>query len=190
MTTAIFTYQDARRGERTGLVFGWTTPAERDAKMMAEYGALAEWPTGFTNLRETAIEPAWHGRFVVGEVVPDKTWEIMGELAFDSAVLRARVNFPIGFVTDLASTPRLPLVYLCFGGICNKEGAGHDLLYQTHLCADQATADLVFLELMILKNLERWRRFQMYETVRTQGEPHWTSGPERYVRLGNQERLG
>lgn len=39
------------------------------------------------------------------------------------------IEVPAGFVTDFASVPRLPLVYLLFGGIGDEEAVLHDWLY-------------------------------------------------------------
>jgi hypothetical protein len=45
----------------------------------------------------------------------------------DESVIEAIV--PRGFLTDLASVPRLPFAYLLFGGLGNKAGVLHDALY-------------------------------------------------------------
>lgn len=57
---------------------------------------------------------------------------------------------PKGFKTDLASVPRLPFIYLFFGGLGDKEAVIHDYLYTkphatgTGIVVDRVTADKVF----------------------------------------------
>lgn len=62
------------------------------------------------------------------------------------------VVVPTGFRTNFASVPRLPLIYLLFGGIGDEEAVIHDWLYtpphQTHthcgITVSRSTADSVF----------------------------------------------
>lgn len=41
-----------------------------------------------------------------------------------------RISIPEGFETDLASVPRVPIVYMLWGGRAHREAVLHDYLYR------------------------------------------------------------
>ena len=53
------------------------------------------------------------------------------------------IEVPAGFVTDFSSVPRLPLVYLLFGGIGDEEAVLHDWLYTAPHAAHTGCGRLV-----------------------------------------------
>jgi len=83
--------------------------------------------------------PDMHGR---------KQWELTDWLIYDSKNI-GLIAVPPGYITDFASVPRLPIVYLIFGGFGDKEGVLHDFLYTkphttgTGQVVDRAMADKV-----------------------------------------------
>ena len=75
---------------------------------------------------------------------------------------------PEGFITDLASVPRLPVVYWLFGGKSQRSAVLHDYLYQTGLVG-RKIADEIFLEAMKSRGVSAWTRYGMYWGVRLFG---------------------
>ncbi len=82
-----------------------------------------------------------HGRLDSG------LWVVAEDFIFYSATLGRLVRVPAGFVTDLASVPRLPVVYWLTGGTADEAAVIHDFLYRD-ATTTKAEADSVFLEAM------------------------------------------
>lgn len=84
--------------------------------------------------------------------LPDKNgkpqWKLISDLYYKSSTV-GRIVVPEGFITDFASVPRMPIIYLLFGGCGDKEAVLHDWLYtaphDTGFCkvVDRPTADKV-----------------------------------------------
>ena len=81
------------------------------------------------------------------------------------------VYVPVGFETDLASVPRLPVSWLLAGGIGNQAAVVHD-----YLCVKRkwtgVVAARVFAEALAASGVPAWRRSLMYAAVRCCG-PQW-----------------
>lgn len=128
------------------------------------------------------------GRFLTSLEVrwlpDDGTAELLKELVYQSASLRAAIVVPKGFVTDFASVPRLPITFALTGDTAHEAAVVHDYLYQTHRaggCAiERAQADGVFLEAMEATGIPWWRRRLMWSGVRIGGWGSWRSGPTRF----------
>jgi Protein of unknown function (DUF1353) len=101
--------------------------------------------------------------------VNDGTATLLARLLYYSAVLGRVIEVPEGFWTDFASVPRLPIVFLLFGGRAQSEAVLHDYLYRIGSGATQAEADRVFLEAMTVEHKPRWIRYTMYWGVRLNG---------------------
>ena len=135
------------------------------------------------------IRPAFLSSLEV-EVLDEELFRLTRPLRYQSAALGALLVIPEGFVTDLSSVPRLPLIYWLYGGRARKAAVPHDFLYQTHICA-KAVADRVFLEAMaLLPDLPTHARVAMHKGVIWGGNGAWESGPLRYTVLGNAARAG
>lgn len=119
----------------------------------------------------------------------DGTWKLLAPLRYQSAVLRAMIVVPAGFVTDFASSPRLPLVYLLTGNTAHAAAVVHDYLYSLHLPGiDRSLADSLLYEAMVVSGEYRWRAWMMWSAVRMFGGAAWASGPERLqIRGGPDE---
>jgi hypothetical protein len=79
------------------------------------------------------------------------------------------ITVPKGFVTDLASVPRLPLMHWFFGGRARRSAVLHDYLYVER--RQRSFADEVFF--VSMRNEEGpLVRFAMYMGVRLGG---WTA---------------
>lgn len=76
----------------------------------------------------------------------DDHWRLLAPLRYQSEVAGVGVvEVPTGFLTDLASIPRLPFVYWLLGDRAHEPGVIHDWLYVSGLTS-QADADAVFYE--------------------------------------------
>jgi hypothetical protein len=102
---------------------------------------------------------------------------LLEPLRFWSKVLQAVVTVPAGFVTDYASVPRLPVVFLLVGGKGNRAAVVHDLLYTLGSTypgtVTREQADAVLREAMLATGYARVTAEAFYRAVRWRGESHW-----------------
>jgi hypothetical protein len=108
----------------------------------------------------------------------DGKWILVQDLLYVSDVAKCLITVPAGFQTDLASVPRLPLVFLLAGDCAREAAVVHDYLYSTHE-VDRATADAVLLEASAATGVPWWRRQLMWAGVRLGGAGHWDPEPEQ-----------
>lgn len=106
----------------------------------------------------------------------DGKWRLTAPLIYDSDVAGKVIVVPTGFVTDLASVPRVPIAYMLAGGTSNEASVVHDYLYTSHI-VDRATADAVLREASAVTGVPAWRRAIMWAAVRAFGGSHWDSKP-------------
>ncbi|MBB5508183.1 DUF1353 domain-containing protein [Paraburkholderia atlantica] len=106
----------------------------------------------------------------------DGKWRLTQPLIYDSDVAKQVIVVPTGFVTDLASVPRVPIAYMLAGGTSNEAAVVHDYLYTEHT-VDRATADAVLKEASAVTGVPAWRRAIMWAAVRAFGASHWDSKP-------------
>jgi hypothetical protein len=106
----------------------------------------------------------------------DGKWRLTQPLIYDSDIAKRVIVVPQGFVTDLASVPRVPVVYFLAGGTSNEASVVHDYLYTSHL-VDRQTADAVLREASAVTGVPAWRRSIMWAAVRMFGGSHWDSKP-------------
>lgn len=103
-------------------------------------------------------------------------WRLAQPLVYDSDVADRVFVVPVGFVTDLASVPRIPIAYLLAGGTSSVAAVVHDFLYTSHP-VDRVTADAVLKEASAVTGVPAWRRAIMRAAVRVFGGSHWDSKP-------------
>lgn len=120
----------------------------------------------------------------VQKLKKDGTWQVIEDFIYRSHLLGRTVTVPAGFVTDFASVPRLPLVYLATGNTAQEAAVIHDYLYQAH-SVSRKHADQVFKEAMKASKVSWWRRSLMYFGVRVGGGGAYSDGVERIQVLGN-----
>ncbi|MFA7238731.1 MAG: DUF1353 domain-containing protein [Sulfuricellaceae bacterium] len=101
-----------------------------------------------------------------------RKWELCLPLIYESDVAGKTITVPIGFKTDFASVPRLPVAYLLAGDTAHEAAVVHDFLY-TSGEFPRATADDVLLEAMAVTGIPRWRRVAIYFAVRAFGGSHF-----------------
>lgn len=114
------------------------------------------------------MKPGWFMTDLLTKTVDDGHEQLVVPLVFASSVLGREVSVPPGFVTDLASVPRLPFVYLLAGGTAKKAAVVHDYLYREQCCS-RRDADSVFEEAMRASGQPWWRRKLMWAGVRLFG---------------------
>lgn len=106
------------------------------------------------------------------------TWRLLGRLGYSSDLI-GQVDVPQGFVTDLASVPRLPVAYFLAGGMAHAAAVVHDWLYTTHQ-VERAAADAVFREACQACGVSAWRAWVMWLGVRAGGASSWAAtGPQQ-----------
>jgi hypothetical protein len=108
------------------------------------------------------------------EDVDDGTWRLSKPLPYLSGVANRVITVPAGFRTDLASVPRLPVVYWLCGGRANKPAVVHDFLYTEGLVV-RKVADAVFLEAMQAVGVPLAYRLLMWAGVRLGGASHYVN---------------
>lgn len=101
------------------------------------------------------------------EKLEGKRWVVYE--AFAVAVNAVNHVVPHGYITDLASVPRVPLAYLLAGGRAPKSAVLHDWLYTTQAGKDYA--DEVFYWAMKAEKIPGWIASLMNYGVRAFGAP-------------------
>lgn len=102
-------------------------------------------------------------------------WLLLAPLDYKSALVYYIVHVPVGFDTDFASVPRLPLLFWLLGDRGHAAAVVHDYLYRTALVS-RSLADAIFRE--ALKSETGWlARWTMWAGVRVGG---WTSYYEKH----------
>ena len=94
----------------------------------------------------------------------DGTWMLLADLCYESDRI-GPVCAPKGMETDLASVPRLPLMFWFYGDRARKPAVIHDFLYRSG-SVDRSTADAVFAEAMEAQGIAAWTRGPMWLAVR------------------------
>lgn len=101
----------------------------------------------------------------------DGRWELLQDLTYLCELTGKAYTVPAGTITDFASVPRLPMVYLLAGNTAHLAAVVHDHLYQTAQ-EPKAVADNVFAEIMDRTGIAGWRRDLMLMGVRIGGQDY------------------
>lgn len=102
----------------------------------------------------------------------DGKWRLTAPLLYSSVVARRIFKVPIGFISDLASVPRMPLVFWLCGDTSTEAAVVHDFLYSTAL-VPRSVADAVFREASAVTGVPAWRRWIMWAGIRLGGASHY-----------------
>lgn len=100
-------------------------------------------------------------------------WRLTFPLIYKSDLIQEDIVVPIGFITDLESCPRLPIVFTIFGAMADRPSVVHDYLYSNPNICDRATADAVLKEACILSGIPKWRAYGIWLGVRLGGGFHY-----------------
>ncbi|QBJ80495.1 DUF1353 domain-containing protein [Aquitalea sp. USM4] len=104
--------------------------------------------------------------------IDDGQWIVAAPFIYQSDVAGQTFTVPVGFQTDLASVPRLPIVFLLTGDTSREAAVVHDYLYSTHI-VPRNVADAVLREASAVTQVPPWRRWLMWAGVRAFGGSHW-----------------
>lgn len=116
----------------------------------------------------------------------DKDGRPVHELLSDLIYLSdrfGRMLVPAGFVTNFASVPRLPVIFLVAGDMAHEQATLHDYLY-TLRHGTRLEADEIFYEALLAgtaipdpydKKVPLLVAKAMYQAVRTFGQGSWDS---------------
>ncbi|EMW9885841.1 DUF1353 domain-containing protein [Salmonella enterica] len=103
---------------------------------------------------------------VILEMLGHYNWRVHEPFAFYLSDDNSDViSVPAGFVTDLATIPRIFWTLLPPDGKYAKAAIIHDYLYDNALRTKQE-ADLIFLDGMVVLGVPKWKRVIMYWAVR------------------------
>lgn len=92
-------------------------------------------------------------------------WKLEERLVYKSDLWPNQIIVPAGFVTDLASIPRLFRPLIPQNGKHRLAAIVHDYLCREWNAAHRPLADRIFLEAMELLGVRWWRRKAMYYAV-------------------------
>jgi len=104
------------------------------------------------------------------KVVKDNAFELKED--FYVSIYAEEVVVPEGFHTDLASVPRVPVIYWLVGGRGHKAAVLHDWLYTT-LMFDQETCDKLFYYALRASDISHALAWAMYKGVRIGGHTYY-----------------
>lgn len=126
--------------------------------------------------------------------ISEREWELIEPLVYKSNTIGVIV-VPDGFVTNFGSVPRLPFMYMLFGGVGDKACTVHDWLYskkhtpikKSKITVDRKTADKIMRGVIyeclrvddssilgISRNiLNLFTAWAMWVGVRIGGSTHW-----------------
>lgn len=100
-------------------------------------------------------------------------WRVTVPLQYQSDILGRMIEVELGFLTDFASVPRVPVAYWLFGDTSHRAAVIHDWLYHHHEICDERTANKVLLEAMEAEGIPAWRRTFIYLGVKIGGTSSW-----------------
>ena len=102
------------------------------------------------------------------------TWVLSEPLIYRSEILKDDISIPKGFVTDLASVPRVPIFYMLFGDRAHHEAVVHDWLFYSNIVWWRK-ANRIFLEAMKARKKPFHIRWPMYLGVEVGAYSAWAS---------------
>jgi len=106
---------------------------------------------------------------LVVKKIGDRRWELVEEFKYQPLQGRL-ITVPVGFQTNFASVPRLPIAFLLAGDTAQKSAVVHDYLYNgIEEGFSRKRADSILLQAMKEEGLWWWRRSLMWFGVRLFG---------------------
>lgn len=106
------------------------------------------------------------------EMLPDFQWKLLNEFGYTNSAflpsIHSMIIVPIGFVTDLASIPRLFWNILPPDGEYAKATIIHDYLYTTKMF-ERKICDEILYEAMTALDVSTWKKKIIYGAVRLFG---------------------
>ena len=113
--------------------------------------------------------------------MPDgEHWRLKSSLVFHSEAILETILVPTGFVTDLASIPRLFWNILPPFGRYTEAAIVHDWIYRNHTFS-RMVCDALFFEMMVALNTPKVTRWTIYLAVRCFGWSAWNNEKRRIL---------
>jgi len=101
------------------------------------------------------------------------TWKLLVPFGYESDIAGELIIVHAGYVTDFASIPRLPLIYLLLGEKGDYASTVHDWLYSINYRGDRELCDKILHEALITQGVSEFDADIIYAGVRVGGESHW-----------------
>ena len=99
-------------------------------------------------------------------------FKLLTPFSYQSDVLCETITVPSDFVTDLASIPRWPIVYIIFNGDADEAGVIHDYAYSTGTIS-RLDSDKMLREACLVLGVPAWKAWLIYQGVRLGGSKHY-----------------
>lgn len=117
-----------------------------------------------------------------------KHWRVQTPFAylFGSGASEVRIDIPAGFVTDLASVPRLFWNILPPFGVYENAAIVHDWCYANQRYS-KSFSDAVLLEGMEVLNVPKWKREVIYQGVHLFGQSSWNEDTKKFAKFRSGE---
>ncbi len=101
-------------------------------------------------------------------------WQLLEPLVYLSKYIGLTITVPAGYITDFASVPRAPILFLAWGDTGHKASVIHDYLYSTKpAIMNRLNADRVFREALLVSGVSEDDAEAMYFGVRFGGANHF-----------------
>lgn len=107
------------------------------------------------------------------KAAPDSSWELTRPVIYETHE-HDLITVPDGFITDLASVPRLARPVVSVHGDHSMAAVVHDYLYQNRI-GTRAWADMVFRQALQDVGVGTIKRYSMWAAVRVGGWLYWNS---------------
>lgn len=123
---------------------------------------------------------------LVLKVVSDREFYVMEE--FLISVQGKLIAVPAYYKTDLASVPRLPIVYLLVGAVGHKAAVLHDYLYGSGIF-ERAECDEIYYQALLVSGVSRFKALLMFAGVRAGGASRYNDEARTEYLIREEERL-
>lgn len=102
-------------------------------------------------------------------------WKLLSPLEYQSDLFyKPKITVPTGFITDFASVPRVPVVFLLVGNTASEAAVLHDYIYKTlpHPFTREEADDILY-EASLATGVPKWRAWIIWAGVRMFGCKFW-----------------
>lgn len=100
------------------------------------------------------------------------TWRVMKPFVYQSDLTYNPIIVQVGFVTDYATVPRIPIIFDLVGDTATEAAVVHDYLYSIQMLS-RSESDSIFREAAITCGCPKWQSWILYFGVRIGGWYFW-----------------
>jgi len=124
----------------------------------------------------------------IGELVGHNLWKVHEPFEYHVGCYPSNeiIKVPVGFVTNFASVPRIFWPFIYPVDTHAKSAVIHDFCYYTSYHSKKHS-DFIFKEALTVLQIEPWKIFVMYWSVRLFGHCAWNRHKKRNL-LKNTEK--